>query len=539
MIGMMYLVLTALLALNVSKEILNAFCIVNDGLNRTNKNFDIKNDKTYTDFKAALEKDKAKVQPYHDRAEQTKKLCGGLSKYIEELKSHLVEHTDGVLKAEADTTKLINVNSKDNYDTPTHILIGDNESNPKDGEFTAKDLKKKIGDLRASLISMFADEKLFLPAVKKEIETKIGLQTPDFGMMNGVEESWETGNFYHLPLAAVIVNLSKMQNDVKNAEADVVNALFAAVKGKDFTFDKLTAKVIAPSSYILAGGDYTADVLLVAFNSTQNPKIVVGEIDTTVKGEEKNPLKAGADTIVVPVSGGMGKYVAKTGSEGLQKWSGVIQVEKPGGGFNYYPFASEYMVARPALVVSPTKMNVLYIGVDNPIDISVPGVPAENISPSLSGGTLGSGGKKGSYIARVSGGTEATVNVSAKLNGENKPMGNFKFRVKRVPDPVSFVAGKKGDDIVSKGELISVQGVIPKLENFDFDLKFEVISFDMSMMLKGVFVTESSQSNRVTGKMSSLLAAAGTGTKVYFENVRAKGPDGTVRKIPGVNLKVK
>jgi len=118
-------------------------------------------------------------------------------------------------------------------------------------------------------------------------------------------------------------------------------------------------------------------------------------------------------------------------------------------------------------------------------------------------------------------------------------MGTFKFRVKRVPDPVAYVAGKKGDDIISKGELMGIQGVLAKLENFDFDLKFDVISFDMSMNLKGSFVTETSQSNRLSPNMASLLKSAGAGTKVYFENIRAKGPDGTVRKIPGVNLKVK
>jgi hypothetical protein len=118
-------------------------------------------------------------------------------------------------------------------------------------------------------------------------------------------------------------------------------------------------------------------------------------------------------------------------------------------------------------------------------------------------------------------------------------MGSFKFRVKRVPDPVATVAGKKGDDVVSKAEVMGIQGVLAKLENFDFDLKFEVISFDLSMNLKGSFVTESSQSNRLSPNMQSLIKSAGTGTKIYFENVKVKGPDGTVRKIPGVNLKVK
>jgi gliding motility-associated protein GldM len=537
MIGMMYLVLTALLAMNVSKDILDAFVIVNGGLERTNANFGKKNDKTYQDFDAANTKDPEKTKPYFERANQAKRISADLYKYIEDLKKHLYENTDKVEKSVADTMKLAGVNSKDNYDIPTNLMIGDDANSPKDGPFTAKELKGKIATARSAFIKLFDDPNLFLPADKKEIEGKIGLETPDFGMVNGVNETWETGNFYHLPLAAVITNLSKMQADVKNAEADVINKLLAAVKGKDFTFDKLVAKVIAPSSYILQGDEYKADVLLVAFNSTQQPKIILGDVDTTIKDETKNPLKGPADSSKVQVMGGMGKYVAPASAEGLQKWSGVIKVEKPGGGYNYYPFQSEYMVAKPAASVSPTKMNVFYIGVDNPVDITVAGVAPENVVPSISGGTIS--GSRGKYIVRVSSGTEATVNVGAKFGTSSKPMGSFKFRVKRVPDPVAYVAGKKGDDVISKAELMGVQGVLAKLENFDFDLKFDVISFNIAMNLKGSFVEEQSQSNRLTPNMANLLKSAGTGTKVYFESVKVKGPDGTVRKIPGVNLKVK
>lgn len=530
MIGMMYLVLTALLAMNVSKDVLNAFVIVNNSLQQTNNNFGKKNERTYADFKAAKDKDPAKTQPYYDRAMKAQKISKDLTQYIEDIKKYLIMKTDKKPKEEADTTKLSNVDSKDNYDIPTHELIGDNPASPKEGEYTAADLKKRINQARTELVKLFDDPKLFLPNDKKEMEGKISLKTEDFGMMNGVKETWETGNFYHLPLAAVITNLSTMQADVKNAEADVINKLLAAVKGKDFTFDKLVAKVIAPSSYVLQGEDYKADVLLVAFNSTQNPEIMVGNVDTV-----KNELIG--DGQKLEVESGMGKYTVKTTSEGLQKWGGIIKVEKPGGGFESYPFSAEYMVAKPAAAVSPDKMNVFYIGVDNPVSVSAAGVAPENLAVSMTGGSIS--GAKGKYTVRVNSGSECTVNVSAKGAGTSKPMGNFKFRIKRIPDPISVVAGRKGDDVISKGELAAVSGIIPKLENFDFDLKFDVISFDLSMNVRGVFVTEQSNSNRVTPNMQKLLSGVGTGAKVYFENVKAKGPDGTVRKIPGVNLKVK
>jgi gliding motility-associated protein GldM len=540
MIGMMYLVLTALLAMNVSKDILNAFVVVNNGLQKTNENFATKNQKTYSDFDAALAKDPNKTKAYHTKAQDVKKMCGELITYIDQIKRKVIMETDKKDEKAADTLMkaMQYIDSKDNYDVPTHIMIGDDPANPKDGEHTAKELKTKINSLRTALVNIFDNKDLFLPADKSEMDLKLGLQTPEIQVSNdGTKESWENGNFYHLPLAAVVTNLSKIQADIKNAEADVINKLLAAVKGKDFTFDKLVAKVIAPSSYIMQGEEYKADVLLVAFNSTTQPKVIIGEVDTTIREEGKNPLKGPGDSTKVDVSGGMGHYAVQAGAEGLQKWGGVIKVEKPGGGWNFYPFQSEYMVAKPAAAVFLEKMNVFYIGVDNPVTITAAGVAPENLSISMSGGTFS--GSRGKGVVRVSSGTEATINVGAKFGNTNKSMGAFKFRVKRVPDPVAYVAGKKGDDIITKGELLSVQGVLAKLENFDFDLKFDVISFDMSMNLKGSFVTESSQSNRLSNNMASLLKNAGTGTKVYFENIRAKGPDGTVRKIPGVNLKVK
>lgn len=538
MIGMMYLVLTALLAMNVSKDILNAFVIVNEGLQRTNENFGKKNDKTYNDFKAALEKDQAKTKPYYDKAMEAKKLTGDLVKYIDDLKKHLIKETDKLEQAVADTMTLAYVNSKDNYDIPTHILIGDNAAAPKDGEFTAVELKKKINNTRAALLKLFEDEKLFLPSVRKEMEAKIGMETKDFGMMNGTMETWETGNFNHIPLAAVVTNLSKMQGDVRNAEADVVNQLLAAVKGKDFTFDKLVAKVIAPSSYILAGDEYKADVLLVAFNSTTSPKIILGDVDTTKGDENVNPLRGPGDSTSIKVEGGMGKYVKATGGEGLQTWSGVIKVEKPGGGFNYYPFKSEYMVAKPAIAVSPTKMNVFYIGVDNPVDVSAAGVAPDNLVVNL-GGQGSISGSKGKYTVRVNGGTEATVNVSAKFGGQTKPMGQgIKFRVKRIPDPYAFVNGQKGDISIKKGALIAAGAVVPKMEGFDFDLTPVISSFTMTVNIKGDLKEMTASGNKWTPDMISTLQKLGNGAKVYIENIKCKMPDGSVRNLPSVNCKV-
>lgn len=542
MIGMMYLVLTALLAMNVSKDILTAFVVVNEGLERTNTNFGKKNDKTYQDFKAALEKDPNKTKPYYDNAMAAQKATKELVEYIEKLKKHLIKETDKIEDPKvADTITLHHVNAKDNYDIPTSVMIGSEPSNPKTGEFTALDLRKKIEDYKKKMSSLFNDDKLFLPGDKKAMEEKInnGLALPG-GVENGVPAPWEIINFYHLPLAGVITNLSAIQASVQNTESEVIQKLLAAVKGKDFTFDKLVAKVIAPSSYLIQGEEYKADVLLVAFNSTSSPKIYICPVDTTKGGDVDPRLNKSDLGKELPVEGGMGKYKAGTGSTGEQKWSGVIQVEKPGGGFEYHAFAASYMVAPPALVVSPTKMTVMYIGVDNPVDISVPGYGPESIVPSISAGSLSPDpAKKGSYIARVPNGTkEATISVSVKQDGKTKPLSSgVKFRVKSIPDPIAMVAGKESGGSASKSTIKS-GGVAAILKGFDFELKVTVSSFNMVVTTGSDTKIESAQGNKFTAAQQAAIDKMRPGSRLIIEDAKVRMPDGTVRTLPPFTIKV-
>jgi gliding motility-associated protein GldM len=543
MIGMMYLVLTALLAMNVSKSILDAFVIVNEGLERTNENFDKKNAKLYSDFKGALDKDPNKTKPYYDRAQKAKKLAKELNEYIEKIKKYVIEKTDKKEKAVADTISLKYVDAKDNYDEPTNLLIGSEAATPIDGELTALDLKKRVAKYKEEMIKLFDDKKLFIPTDKKDMEGKLkaGLDLPD-GVENGVKAGWEVVNFYHLPLAAVIVNLTALQSQITNAEVDVVSKLLSAVSATDFKFDKLQAKVIAPSSVLIQGDEYKADVLLVASNSTSNPKILLCAVDTSKNDGETDPrLNKNDPGKEIPVSGGVGKYKAGTGSTGEQKWSGVIQVEKPAGGFNYYPFAASYIVTPPALVVSPTKMNVLYIGVPNPVDISVPGYAPELVTPNISGGSISPDpAKKGSYIVTCPAGSkEANISVSVKQGSANKPMqGGYKFRVKPLPDPVAKVGGKESGGVISKSLLLASGGVAAVMKNFDFDLKVTVASYSVALNVGGEFKSASATGYNFSGEVSALLAKVKNNGRVIFEDIKVRMPDGTVRTLPPITLKI-
>ena len=193
---------------------------------------------------------------------------------------------------------------------------------------------------------------------------------------------------------------------------------------------------------------------------------------------------------------------------------------------------------RHAATVSPQKMNVFYIGVDNPVEITACGIDPSDLRPSIVGGTLIANGGRGRYLVRVSGGTESTVNVmwgdSVKVN-----LGSFKFRLKRVPDPVAYLGNLKADGFMTKVELQGVSGIFARMENFDFDLKFRVVSFEMSLLVDGKWNVLQANGPSLTQEMKSALAKVLVGDKVLFHKVIVKGPDGTIRKIPGVMIDVK
>ena len=532
MIGMMYLVLTALLALNISKEIINAFITIDDGLKLTNANFDKKNEMTYMAFAKAYDLDKIKAKVPYENAMKAKKLSADLCTYITGIRGKMVGLSagfDGSSKV-GDTLRLTLLEKPDDYDNPTNFMIG---SDPADVTGEAKKLKETLIKYYENLEKLLPEksQKNFAARIKPSIPTKEVYSAEHEKMI-----SWEWYNFYHAPIVAAIAQMDRIINDVKNAEGDAVNELFASVNASDFKFDKLTAKVVAPTSYVFTGDHYTADVFVAAYNSTQNPVIYLGEFDSI---KPFKLLSGTIDSTSVKVVSGLGKYDVQASGTGLQKWAGLIRVKKPDGAFESYPFKGEYMVAAPSAAVFLEKMNVFYIGVDNPITISAAGVAPSNLSPSLTGGTMRANGKAGSYIVNVTAGTEATLNIGAKLNGSNKSMGSFKFRIKRVPDPVAYVGSLKADGSMTKSELMGQAGVFAKMENFDFDLKFSVVSFVLSISINGVFVEKKSMGPGITPEMKTMMGGAKPGNRVFFEQVTVKGPDGTLRKIPGVNIKVK
>ncbi len=529
MIGMMYLVLTAMLALNVSRQVLNAFAVVNGGLKITNKNYDDKNQTNYDIFAKAMRDDPQKTQKFYNNAMAAKKLSASLCQHIDSLKTLLISTTDGKPWSVADTISLIDVDSKENFDIPTRIMV--NTAAAEDGsKGKAHELKLMLGQFRKQMLGL-----LDKPGDSSSI--KIGLLTgPTFNKAAQETQNWEQYNFEEQPLASTVVTLTRIQNDVKNAETSVVQKLLSSIDRASYKIDALDPVVLPKTTYIVLGDSFRAQIFLAASQKTQVPTITIDSINGRPIDKEK-----------VPVEGGRGIYAVRPTTEGPVVFSGTIGIKDPNGDkINTYPFRSSYIAAKPSVVVSPTEMNVFYIGVPNPVSISAAGFANSDLQPSCTGGALTK--TPTGYVVNLPVGTKATqsekdgpfcmISVSGKMpDGSHKSLGEAsKFRIKRVPDPTCYVANKKGDINVSKAELGIATQVQARMENFDFNLSYAVTSFEMVVTVNGNTVQKTSNSNLFTPEMKTLMGQIGHGSHIIIQNVHVRGPDS--RQITGVNITV-
>ncbi|MGM0647619.1 MAG: GldM family protein [Bacteroidota bacterium] len=544
MINMMYLVLTAMLALNVSKEILNAFIVVNEGLEKTNENFSKKTELLYNQMNNQWQLDSAKVDKFYRKSLEIEKESQELVDYINKLKNILIARTE-----KADTTgsdwetttwededgqehealwrevPVSKLKSRDNYDTPTLLMVPDGDIQPEKGY--GYKLKMRIENYKKSILDILDDEEI-------SGDISLGLSTENqYSHIENKELTWQTYNFYHSILAADLVMFNKIIAEVRNAEADAVNRLLSSISISDFKFDEVEAKVVPSSNYIISGEDYSADIFVAAISSTQQPDVYVLEgADTSATRNEI--LENG--TRIDSSHNGMTKYIVKPGGLGDKSYAGVVKMRIPGTtgekpeDFNYYPFNSSYIVAEPTAVISATAVNVLYRGVANPVEVSAPGVAAARLSVTASNASVSGG--NGSYNLKPGNGGTSVVRVSARQDdGGSKFMGEMEFRVRRLPDPEIVVSGKKSGDKIAKN-ILTRSRLYPKLDAL-FNVQYQVVRFSMDVTVGQNTQTFNASGDRLSDQMQNIVSRLNRGSTVAFKNITVRGPDGT-RPIPGV-----
>lgn len=550
MISMMYLVLYALLALNVSKQVLDAFLVVNESVQSTNESMSEKIASTYLRFEEQYQLNQDKVGPFWEKAKLVKAQSDEILQYLNRLKFELVKQSekkdsafiiqnyyyDSLVPDEYHPTemvkrKFLNLNivpTKDRYNDVTNYMIG--VGNTKKGE--AYRLSKKMNAFRESMLHF-----MNLP----DSSTKVGLVTNYLGKKKIIyrnadnqKQDWENHNFYYTILAADITLVNKIISEVKMAEFDALKYLYSSITEKDYKFDHVEAKVIPKSTYVLEGGNYEAEVLVAAYDTKTKPNVRVLQGADSINNQNLSKAQ------LIKGSGGMVQLKFPATKKGKHQYAGIIEMIDPATNqIARYNFNANYTVAPPSLTVAPLKMNVFYIGVENPVSITAPGLSEDQIFPHITAGKLYRKGRN--WMVKINKrvpGNKVYVSAITKIDGKNISLGKAEFRVKRVPDPIAEVAGQTNGKI-DKNILLAAGAIIPDMKDFEFDLYFQVTSFTFGTLLNGDYIPKSIRGNRFTPEVIKVLRNARHGQKFFFENIEAKGPDGTIRSLNPISLEIK
>jgi gliding motility-associated protein GldM len=539
MIGMMYLVLTAMLALNVSAEVLDAFRLVNEGIKNTTEIFSKKNESIYKEFEAEVAKNEQKALEWKNKAFDVRSQADELYGYIQDLKVTIVKKNQGkkIEENEALSKKdgkiLIDqakVTGENKTSKTTSFLIG-NEKNGK-----AYELKKKINEFRENLLEMVSEED------KKVIEAiSSSLDTSDPPPLEDREpKTWEIKHFYEIPLGAILPILSKIQADVRNAESEMIQYLFNQIEAGSFSFNKLEATVIPNSNNIIKGNEYRAEVFLAARDTTAPPKILIGKWDSVRNEDGTYDVEMTEIEDSLEIQGGKGIYSREMQRTGSHEWGGIIKLMGPDGNYIKKPFKQKFQVSRPNVVISPTKMNVFYVGIPNPVSISIPGIPAEDVRATMTNGDIYKVGPGDYEVKPRSSQRRSVIRVQGKVDDNYRSYGTQEFRVKDLPTPTAQVGGKAGGEI--REEKLRIQsGIYAKMEDFLFDLQYEVTQFTITTTDRGGYLKELRKKgfkfdDEVTEWLKDNVAR---NRKVNFEDIKAVGPDGKVKDLNPITFTVK
>ena len=535
MIAMMYLVYTALLALNVSVEILNGFVTVGDAMNESNKNIETQLLEAYDMFDQAMMADSTKAVKYYEAAQAIRAYTDSVKNLIDEGRygflcymqksADVVRHNadksttkrkiplvDGSGNPLLDSAKvaldlggLDIIDKKDNTDMGTHYFY--NEGNGK-----AIDIKNAIIAYKEKVAAIFQDTSLTHDTV--EVNFGMNVEGEFWSEHAGRLVNWEEYNFDGAIAVADIVCLSRMKSELMNAEYDAVKKLFGMIGKEDFKFDQIAAICRPTSSYVIQGGKYEMKVNVGAYDSKR-------EFRAVINGAE---YRSGADGSIT--------YTAGAGAPGERKIHGVVYMMKDGKE-EQYPFDESYFVAAPVAVTELVKMNVVYAGIDNPVSIGVPGVASKDITPSITTGnaTIVKDAGDGNYIIKPSKIGKMSLKVVAKIDGQTKDMGSKEIRIKRIPKPSLRIGSFKSGDQASKTEITANPVLRASMEDFDFQIPaLKINSFVFNVQGSGALDLNGS-GNRLTPEMISRINNAKRGQKIYITDVTVKTPDGVTHSL--------
>ncbi len=496
MINLMYVVLMAMLALNVSSDVLSGFSLVEESLNRSTQNATQTNAGIYATFEEQMKANPTKVKEWYDKAQSVREISDKLYNLAEDLKMSIVRKSDG---EEADVH---NIRNREDLEAATQVMLAP-------GTGRGQELYDAINSYREKILGMVTDEQQ-----KAVIASNLSTEIPEKGRQLG--KNWQEYMFETMPTAAAVTLLTKLQSDVRYAEGEVLHTLAGNIDVKDIRVNELNAYVIPRSQTIVQGGRFSAQIIMAAVDTTNRPTIYVG-------GKEFRNEH--------------GIYETTCGSTGDFTLKGYIEMVNGSGERVKRDFEQKYTVVAPSATVSADIMNVLYAGYDNPMSVSVPGVPINQVNLSMTGGSLTSKGN-GKYVARPTNvGGEAVFTVTAQTEGRTQEMGKFSYRVRKLPDPTAFIMD--GDNMfkggkLSKQALMNATRLSAAIDDGLLNIPFSVKGFEATFFDNmGNAVPLVSNDAEFTDRQKNMIRQLGRGKRFYLSKIRAVGPDGVERTLNG------
>ncbi|MEM7101606.1 MAG: gliding motility protein GldM [Bacteroidota bacterium] len=509
MINLMYLVLTALLALNVSAEIINAFFALDKGLTKSSEIVEGANDKVMSAIVKQADAYKSDDnEAFKEAATNARTIVKDFNDYVQMVRDTLFAAAGG--PDDEDPTK---PKRKKDKDVTTRLLCEGFPAQNVRG--LGYDLEDKINETRTSLLELIAND-----TVRQQLAETLPLKVEDIPD-DSKKKTWADYKFLQMPVAAVFPILGKMSNDAKTSETAILNYLYEKVSGEDIKFDAFEPVVSARKGYIIEGEKYEAEVFLSAYSTQAS-----GNMSISVNGSR------------LPVKEGKASYSASASSIGTKKYNVSISVTNPlTNKVDTYRKEFEYEVGRRSATVSADKMNVFYIGVDNPVSVAAAGISSNDLNVSGSGGGIKlnkTGNNKYNVIVTTPGDAKIT------LSGGGLQNTTYDFRVKRIPDPVAFLGREKSGQM-GTGEFKAQEGIRAVLENFDFDARCNIQGFEIAKVPKRADpIIERNQGGRFSGKVANLVRSAKPGDIYYFDEIKARCPgDKAGRKINSMVFRIR
>ncbi|GHT68867.1 gliding motility protein GldM [Bacteroidia bacterium] len=503
MINLMYLVFIAMLALNVSTEVLDGFALVEDSIDRTMKSTSTRNKMIFNDMVEYHDLNPTKTEKWYNYAKEVKERSDSLFNFTQDLKLKIVQKSDG---KNGDPE---NLKRPDNLDAAYDVMF-------QHGKNDGKKLKDAIDNYRNFVSTLIVD------TVKRNI-VKSNLSTDVSRKAKENNQTWEESMFWKMPVVASVTLLTKLQNDIRYAEGEVLSELLRNVDVQDYKVNKIEAQVIPQSQIMMRGQSYVADLVLSAIDSTQQPAIYVN-------GKMLPPEAHG-------------RYVAGTGSTGTFPVTGYIEINSGNGNLLRRDFSTQYSVVEPSATVASLLMNVMYPGIDNELRIAVPGVPSNHITATMTNGTL-TRTNENIWVARpAKAGVEAVVSVQAKTaDGRVQEMGKNNFKVRPLPMPTAFlmVADAKGNPekfegggrALARAILLNTEGIRVAIDDGLLNIPFTVLRYEVTITDNmGMDVKEIAQGAAFTERQKTMMRGLQRGKRVLIRGIVARGPDGSERTL--------